>query len=120
MIAAGLVAEAEAAAQELRDALVAAGVFLPLTVDPRVWECEERGLVRLAELGSVLPDIALKLAAVVRKGCREVVRDDIPPTEAAPDGPPPPPQPRPLAELRQVGAVLGDQIDAHLKELRKP
>lgn len=68
MISAGLVAEANAAVDELGAAIDAVGVPLPLSVDPHVWDCAERGPVRLLELGSILPEMAVKLAAIIRNG----------------------------------------------------
>lgn len=71
MIAGGRVAEVENAAGELRDALAVAGVALPLAVHPGVWDSAELGPVRLVEFGAVLPEVAVRLAAVVRKGAAE-------------------------------------------------
>ncbi|MEE1928245.1 hypothetical protein V1J52_08565 [Streptomyces sp. TRM 70351] len=69
MIAGGLAADAECAAEELREALAGAGVSLPgVHADPRVWDDPGRGPVRLVELGSVLPGTARHLAGLVRKG----------------------------------------------------
>ncbi|MBW1604415.1 hypothetical protein JJV70_20375 [Streptomyces sp. JJ66] len=69
VIADGRVGEAEGAVAELRAALAAAGVCVPgVHVDRRVWDAPEHGVVRLVELGSMLPGGARELAAVVRRG----------------------------------------------------
>ncbi|MDK1473203.1 hypothetical protein QNO07_07165 [Streptomyces sp. 549] len=86
MIARGARAEAELAARALRDALEAADVHLPaLAVDVSVWD-GSAGPVRLVELGSVPPEVALRLAAAVRRGAdRRAVA--APPGRRPADGP---------------------------------
>lgn len=71
MIAAGLADEAARAAEELRDALCAAGVHMyAVRLDPYVWDDQRHGPLRLVELGSVHPAAARQLADLVRKGSR--------------------------------------------------
>ncbi|WP_461026713.1 hypothetical protein, partial [Streptomyces sparsus] len=68
VIARGVRADAERAAAALREALESVDVRLPaLGVDAAVWDGPE-GLARLVELGSVTPEVAFRLAAVVRRG----------------------------------------------------
>lgn len=69
MIAAGLSADADRAAAELRDALNRAGLCLPgLRLDARLWDTYGTGPVRLLELGCLETDMARRLSAVIRKG----------------------------------------------------
>ncbi len=60
------VTEAGTAAHQLRDALTAVGITLPVGATPPVWGSPAGGPVRLVEVGPMLPDVAARIAEALR------------------------------------------------------
>ncbi|WP_258038856.1 hypothetical protein [Streptomyces sp. SM12] len=105
MIATGRFTDAERAADQLRSALAAAGIALPVSPDSRVWDCQTRRPVRLVAVEPMLPDIALAMAGALRAGAQAVEEDRA--------------HVAPLSELLARSAQLGRAVEAHLKALGK-